>query len=135
MDKPRRSQHARAKDTRHYAPVVDLAEVRRAQRQQAAERRVRAVLDENRAALGRLFSSGLIFTQAGTRNGRDLLGARQSLLKLLDLANRLEESTPLVGDLRAEEREAVRTRLEVQLARTSQLTARTGELLAGRGRD
>ena len=58
---------------RSRATVVDLSSVREARRRELAERRVRSVMDGNRAALTRLFASGLIFTQKGSRAGRELL--------------------------------------------------------------
>jgi len=123
------------KPRRAPAPVVDLSSVRALRRHELAERRVRVALDENRAALSRLFSSGLIFTQKGARAGRDLLLAHQSLLRVVDLFARLID--PSGGDdvtlkLRAEE---VFAHLDAQLARTAQLTARTGEFLSGRSRE
>ena len=77
MNKPRRSVQGQIRERapRSPATVVDLAEVREQHRRQVSERRVREVLDDNRAALSRLFASGLIFTQKGSRTGRDLLGA------------------------------------------------------------
>src|SRR5260370_38329849 len=88
------------------AAVFDLSSVRTLRRRELAERRVRNAMDENRAALSRLFSSGLIFTQKGARAGRDLLLAHQSLLKVVDLFARLGEPSSR-GDaalkIRAEE--------------------------------
>src|SRR5260370_17266635 len=65
------------------AAVVDLSSVRTPRRRELAERRVRAAMDENRAALSRLFSTGLIFTQKGARAGRDLLLSHHPLLQVL----------------------------------------------------
>ena len=134
MAKAARKAHGR-RPRRSWAAVVDLSSVRAQRRRELAERRVRIAMEENRAALARLFSSGLIFTQKGARAGRDLLLAHQSLLKVVDLFARLVE--PASGDddalkLRAEE---VFAHLDAQLARTAQLTARTGEFLSGRSRD
>src|SRR3954451_10327392 len=114
------------------AEVVDLSCVRESRRRQIAERRVHAVLEGNRAALSRLFVTGLIFTHKGSRAARDLLRAHQSLLKTADLFARLVESRNGTLQNRGEE---VLARLDPLLARTSQLTARTGEFLAGRGRE
>ena len=117
------------------APVVDLSSVRAQRRRELAERRVRASMDENRAALSRLFSTGLIFTQKGARAGRDLLLAHQALLKVVDLFARLVD--PSARDdaaLKVRAEEAFQ-HLDAQLARAAQLTARTGEFLSGRGRD
>jgi hypothetical protein len=120
---------------RQWAAVVDLSSVRTLKRRELAERRVRSALDDNRAALARLFSSGLIFTQKGARAGRDLLSAHQALLKVVDLISRLLDPAArddLALKVRAEE---VFRHLDAQLARTAQLTARTGDFLSGRGRD
>ncbi|HXN56694.1 MAG TPA: hypothetical protein VN874_10535 [Myxococcales bacterium] len=120
---------------RPMAFVVDLSAARHSRRRQTAERRVRAVLEDNRAALSRLFASGLIFTQKGSRAARELLGAHQGLLKVIDFLTRLgaeERSLDLRLKLRGEE---IFEHLDAQLARTAQLTARTGEFLSGRGRE
>ncbi len=137
MNKPRRIPQGSAKKvkrSRAAAAVVDLAAVRQQHRRQLAERRVRAVLEENRAALTRLFASGLIFTQTGSRNGRDLLGAHQALLKVVDLIARLDEGHG-GGERREQELDEVFRQLDAQLHRTAQLTARTGEFISGRGRE
>jgi hypothetical protein len=130
------AQKARGKKPRRsLAPVVDLSSVRSLKRRELAERRVRAALEENRAALSRLFSSGLIFTQKGARAGRDLLAAHQSLLKVVDLFSRLVEPSSRDDAALKGRAEDVFAHLDAQLARTAQLTARTGEFLSGRGRD
>jgi len=72
--------------------VVDLSSVRAQRRREHAEMRVRDAIDENRAALARLFATGLIFTQKGARAGRDLLLAHQALLRTADLFARLIEA-------------------------------------------
>ena len=131
-----KAKRARRKKTRRSpATVVELSSVRALRRREMAERRVRDAVDENRAALSRLFSTGLIFTQKGARAGRDLLLAHQSLLKVADLFARLVEPS-------AKDDEALQTRaeeafkhLDGQLARAAHLSARTGEFLSGRGRD
>src|SRR5438270_6563346 len=112
------------------AEVVDLSSVRELRRREIAERRVRAVLEGNRAALSRLFATGLIFTQKGSRPARDLLRAHQSLLKTADLFARLGESRNMALQGRGDE---VLARLDPLLARTSQLTARTGSSWRGGG--
>src|SRR5579859_2194330 len=112
---------------RTWAPVVDLSSVRAQKRRELAERRVRAAMDENRAALSRLFSSGLIFTQKGARAGRDLLLAQQALLKVVDLFARLVEPSSRDDAALKGRAEDVFAHLDAQLARTAQLTARTGD--------
>jgi len=117
------------------APVVDLSSVRAMRRREMAERRVRNAMDENRAALTRLFSSGLIFTQKGARAGRDLLLAHQALLKVVDLFARLGEPSSRGDDALKVRAEEVFAHLDAQLSRAAQLSARTGEFLSGRTRD
>ena len=130
------AQKSRGRRTRRsWAPVVDLSSVRAQKRRELAERRVRAAMDENRAALSRLFSSGLIFTQKGARAGRDLLLAHQALLKVVDLFARLVEPSSRDDAALKGRAEDVFAHLDAQLARTAQLTARTGDFLSGRGRD
>jgi hypothetical protein len=117
------------------AAVVDLSSVRAQRKRELAERRVRGAMNENRAAVARLFSSGLIFTQKGSRAARDLLLAYQSLLRVVDVFARMIEpgSRDDYGfKLRADQ---VFASLEAQLARTAQLTQRTGEFLSGRRGD
>ena len=130
------AQRSSSKKTRRsWAPVVQLASVRALKRRELAEQRVRTALDENRAALARLFSSGLIFTQKGARAGRDLLLAHQSLLKVVDLFTRLVDPSARDDAALKTRAEEVFDHLDALLARTAQLTARTGEFLSGRSRD
>jgi hypothetical protein len=126
----RQARSGRRRQTR--GTVVDLSFVREERRRELAERRVRSVMDGNRAALTRLFASGLIFTQKGSRAGRELLREHQTLQKLVDLFARLGEARDTALHDRAEEAFA---RLDAQLARTAQLTARTGDFVSGRSRD
>ena len=136
MAKAARKVHGRkTRARRSMATVVDLSEVRAEKRRLLAERRVRAAMEDNRAALSRLFSTGLIFTQKGSRAGRDLLLAHQSLLRVVDLFARLEDPPAREdGALRIRAEEAF-AHLDAQLARAAQLTARTGDFLSGRTRD
>jgi len=110
--------------------VVDLAEARDARRLREFQVRCHAVDEVNRKALSRLFQSGLIYTRQGARLGRDLLLAHQHLLRVGDLLARIGElpEAPGGGDAAALYEEA-----QGLLARTSQLTARCGLVLA-RGR-
>ncbi|HYY53122.1 MAG TPA: hypothetical protein VE755_09625 [Myxococcales bacterium] len=130
-----RTKHQRRRTRRGAAMVVDLSSVRAQRRREQAEERVRDAMDENRAALARLFASGLIFTQKGARAGRDLLLAHQALLRTADLFARLVEPSARDDAALKHRAEEVFAHLDSQLARTAQLTARTGEFLSGRSRD
>ena len=127
--------HQRRRIRRAAAAVVDLSSVRAQRRRDDAETRVRDAIDQNRAALARLFATGLIFTQKGARAGRDLLLAHQALLRTADLFARLVEPSARDDAALKHRAEEVFAHLDSQLARTAQLTARTGEFLSGRGRD
>ena len=63
---------------------------------------------------------------------RELLREHQTLQKLVDLFARLGEGRDLMLHDDAED---VFARLDAQLARTAQLTARAGDFLSGRSRD
>jgi hypothetical protein len=108
---------------------VHLADARDDRRLREYQERLQMVLETNRKALARLFQSGLIFTRAGTRLGRDLLLAHQHLLKVGDLLGRLGELPSRKGR-RDAEAEALYAEVQELLARTSELSARSDGLLA-----
>jgi phosphate uptake regulator len=107
--------------------VVDLAQARDARRLREIQARCRAVDEVNRKSLGRLFQSGLLFTRQGARLGRDLLLAHQHLLRVGDLLARIAE---LPEDAAGEEAAALYDEAQALLARTTELTARSGLVLA-----
>lgn len=108
--------------------MVDLAAVRDDRRLRDYQSRLGAVQETNRRALARLFQSGLIFSRAGSRLGRDLLLAHQHLTKAGDLLRRLTELERGLG--RDAEAEALYAQVQALLARTSELSARSDGLLA-----
>lgn len=111
--------------------MVDLADARDDKRLREYQSRLRAVLETNRTALGRLFQSGVIFTRAGSRLGRDLLLARQHLMKVADLLARLERLDGATPDDDGESgAEALYAQVRTLLTRTSELSARSEGLLA-----
>jgi len=111
--------------------VVDLAEVRGDRRLRDYQGRLRVVLDTNRKALSRLFQSGLLFTRAGSRLGRDLLLAHQHLLRVTDLLARMGELAAHGGRGGDEaEAEALYAQVQALLVRSSELSARSDGLLA-----
>jgi hypothetical protein len=108
--------------------VVDLAAARDDRRLRDYQSRLGTVQETNRKALSRLFQSGVIFTRAGSRLGRDLLLAHQHLIKVADLLLRLTELER--GRGRDSEAEALYAQVQALLARTSELSARSDGLLA-----
>jgi hypothetical protein len=117
----------RARKARVAPPVVDLARARDARRVRELQARCKGVDEVNRKALGRLFQTGLVFTRAGARLGRDLLLAHQHLLRAADLLARIAE---LPGDTADADAAALYDEAQALLARTAELTARTGVVLA-----
>jgi hypothetical protein len=107
--------------------VVDLARARDARRLRELQARCKGVDEVNRKALARLFHTGLVFTRAGARLGRDLLLAHQHLLRAGDLLARIAE---LPADAADAEAAALYDEAQGLLARTAELTARTGVVLA-----
>ncbi len=65
--------------------VVDLSRERDRRRIREFRHQVQSLLDKNRHSLGKLFSTGAIYTRQGTRAGRNLLAAHQNLRKVSDL--------------------------------------------------
>jgi len=106
------------------AQIVDLAAVRNDARKRQYRERLRRVLDGNQQAISRLFHSGLLFTRQGTRAGRDLLLARQHLVRVSDLVQRLEpaDGAPAAAALYDE--------LEDLLDKSDRLALRTDELVS-----
>ncbi len=125
-----RSEHK----IRPLAPIFDLAMARDERRLRECEARLRAVVEINRKALARLFQSGLIFTRAGARLGRDLLLAHQHLFRATALLARLGETSPRrrARGRRDTAAEALFAQVQALLARTSELSARSDGLLARR---
>jgi hypothetical protein len=107
-------------------PVVELARARSARRLRDLQARCQAVDEMNRKSLVRLFQSGLVYTRQGARLGRDLLLAHQHLLRVSDLLARIAE----VNDGASGETSSLYDEAQGLLARTAELTARTGLVLA-----
>jgi hypothetical protein len=108
--------------------VVDLAAARGDRRLRDARERLRSMSDGNRRALSRLFQTGLIFTRTGARLGRELLLAHQHLTRVADLVARLGD--PAGRPRRDAEAEALYGQVQLLLARTAELSARSEGLLA-----
>jgi hypothetical protein len=106
--------------------VVDLADARDGRRRRELQLRLRTTLDRNKRALSRLFQSGALYTRAGARLGRELLLAHQHLLKISDLAVRLDEA----GGGHDAEVCALERQVTAVLERVGELYARSDGLLA-----
>jgi hypothetical protein len=107
--------------------VIELGKLRAQRRLLAYQKRISLALDSNRRSIGRLYTTGLIFSAEGSRAGRDLLLAHQHLLKVLALLNRLRVAPPGLDAATVEE--AYRE-LDSLLEKTGELTHRTGHYLS-----
>ncbi len=112
--------------TAPHAAVVDPADARGGRRLRDLALRLRATLERTKAALARLFQSGLRYTRTGARLGRELLLAHQHLLKAADLLARFDE----VGAPREAELDALEGQVRAVLERVGELYARSDGLLA-----
>ena len=112
------------------APVVQLSEVLAKRRLSTYQEKISAVLDANKRAIGRLYSTGAMFSRQGCKAGRDLLMAHQHLLKVMTLLERLADEGDLPAPRNPEQADAVYRELDSLLDRTSELTGRTGQYLA-----
>lgn len=117
----------RTRKARAAPRVLDLARAREARRVRDLSARCRAVDEVNRKSLSRLFQTGLVYTRQGARLGRDLLLAHQHLLRASDLLSRIEE---LPEALHGSDAAALYEEAKSLLARTAELTARSGLVLA-----
>ncbi len=109
--------------------VVSLAEARKTRRVDTYRARLDQVVQGNRAAIGRLYVSGTLFTRQGSRAGRDLLMAHEHLLRVMALLDRLEDQGDVPAPRRVEAVEAVFKELDELLDRTTQLTQQTQAFL------
>jgi len=110
--------------------VVVLAEARLERRLSTYRERLSKVLTVNKRAVGRLYTTGLLFTRDGARAGRDLLLAHQHLLRVLTLVERLSAMGDVPAPRTEGEVDAIFAELDLLLDRTGELTQKTSELLA-----
>jgi hypothetical protein len=126
---PQPAKGSRARTPTAAQDVVDLAQARDARRLREFQARCEGVDETNRRSLARLFQTGFIFTRQGARLARDLLLAHQHLLRVSDLLARIAE-LPEGAD--ASDAAALYDEAQSLLARTTELTARCGVVLAHR---
>ncbi len=117
--------HPRKRSSTTGPAVVDLSMARDARRLRDFQARCRGVDEVNRKSLSRLFQTGLIFTRHGARLGRELLLAHQHLTRVADLVARLDRGAEAGADA-----EVIHGQVQLLLARTAELAARSEGLLA-----
>jgi hypothetical protein len=126
---PQPAKGSRVRTATASPDVVDLAQARDARRLREFQERCDGVDEVNRRSLARLFQTGFIYTRQGSRLARDLLLAHQHLLRVSDLLARIAE-LPEGAD--ASDAAALYDEAQSLLARTTELTARCGVVLAHR---
>lgn len=115
------------------ATVISLEDAVAKKRLRGYLHQVDQVIDVHRRTLGGLYHSGVLFSVEGARAGRDLLKAHEHLLEAARLLRDLEAAWSPAK--LAREVEATYRTLDALLDKSSQLTERTGQKLAGlRGR-
>lgn len=117
------------------AEVVSLHDARHSRRLDGYRARLDRVIDGNRRAITRLFSTGELFTKHGTRAGRDLLAAHEHLLRVVSLLDRMGNEGDVPAPRSSSEIDAVFHELDTLLDRTAELTAQTARYLEGLRKD
>ncbi len=111
------------------AQIFSFAEARLAQRLGMYREKLDRVLRTNKRAVGRLYSSGSLFTKMGTRAGRDLLLAHEHLLRVVGLVERLSDTGDVPAPRKIAEIDAIFDELDTLLERTTQLTEHTAAMI------
>ena len=111
------------------AQIISFAEVRLARRLGTYREKLDRVIKSNKRAIGRLYSSGTLFTKVGTRAGRDLLLAHEHLLRVVGLVERLSDTGDVPAPRKGAEVDAIFNELDTLLERTTQLTEHTAAMI------
>jgi hypothetical protein len=109
--------------------VVNLSEARVGRRLDVYRNRLHTVLAGNKLAIGKLYSTGVLFTREGTRAGRELLVAHEHLLRVMRLIDRLAGEGDVPAPKKQSQVESVFQELDLLLERTQELSDRTGEVI------
>lgn len=110
--------------------VVDLSRERERRRLRAYRDRARSLLDANKRALTKLFTSGTLYTRHGARAGRELLGTYQHLLRVDEVLARLADLESAQGTMKSREARRLLTELDALVKRSKLLSSHADDLLA-----
>ena len=91
--------------------------------------RLESVMANNKLAIGKLYSTGVLFTREGTRAGRELLVAHEHLLRVMRLIDRLSGEGDVPAPRKQQDVEGIFGELDLLLERTQELADRTGEVI------
>ena len=106
------------------AQVVDLSGVRARLRLTSYQGKVESALEGNEQALRSLYAAGLVFQRSGGQAARDLLLARQYLLKVASLLRRLADEGEVPAPRLPRQIEAVYEEVHALLERSAVLVER-----------
>ncbi|MGC4122875.1 MAG: hypothetical protein QM765_51570 [Myxococcales bacterium] len=110
--------------------VVDLSQERERRKLRAYRARARSLLEANKRALTKLFTTGTLYTRHGARAGRELLGTYQHLLRVDDVLARLADLESTQGTMKSREARRLLAELESLVKRSKLLSAHADDLLA-----
>lgn len=108
------------------AKIVDFSLIANRKRIRESGDKINEVLENNRKAIERLFSTRMIFEEKGAAAGRDLLLAHQYLLRITKLLRVLDKMEGKI-DYDAPEIQIIFSELDDLLNKTNTLTSRTGD--------
>lgn len=114
--------------------VVDLARERERRRLSGYRTRAQSLLEANKRALGKLFTTGTLYTRHGARAGRELLGTYQHLLRVSDVLGKLAELEAETGAIRGREARRLLGELDGLVRKSRLLSTHADDLLAWFGR-
>ncbi|HEY3447310.1 MAG TPA: hypothetical protein VGK67_13145 [Myxococcales bacterium] len=110
--------------------VVDLSRERERRRLRSYRARARSLLDANKRALTKLFTTGTLYTRHGARAGRELLGTYQHLLRVDEVLARLADLESVQGTMKGREARRLLTELDTLVKRSKLLSSHADDLLA-----
>ena len=110
--------------------VISLDQVRQRLRLAGYQSRIAEILEKNRDALGRLFAGAAIYTLEGGRAGRDLLLAREQLLRVVSLLHELSGDGMVPPPRTLATSNALYAQIDELLGKVALLTERSSKVLA-----
>lgn len=128
---PRRKTATARVELAEPAQVISFAEVKLARRLGNYREKLDKVLRTNKRAIGRLYSSGTLFTKAGSRAGRDLLLAHEHLIRVVGLIERLSDTGDVPAPRKTNEVDSIFSELDTLLERTAALSEHTATMIDG----
>lgn len=109
--------------------IVVLAHERERRQLRAYRDRAEALLDANKKALAKLFTTGTLFTKQGARAGRELLATYTHLLKVSEVLGKLAALEAETGSVRSREARRLLAELDSLIRKSKLLSTHADDLL------